>query len=156
MLSSILIALFACFSLAYSISVIDNTELDPAGIYFVSYDGLVNINSFQLSAVLTYNGYQYAGWYTSSRVATLARRSLPSGSWQKVQLNHSLKTNDSHDVISLGVSPEDGVLHVVMDCHSDPMFYTKVSLSSAWSASSFSTVVSTLGNLNIGRLGASF
>lgn len=30
--------------------------------YFVSYDGLVNVNSFQQSAATTYNGYQYAGW----------------------------------------------------------------------------------------------
>ncbi|KAJ2924619.1 hypothetical protein H1R20_g12470, partial [Candolleomyces eurysporus] len=51
---------------APTVSLVSNNELDARGIYFVSYDGLVNVNSFQLSGVLTHGNYQYAAWYTSS------------------------------------------------------------------------------------------
>lgn len=134
-----------------------NTVLDSSGIYFVSYDGLVNVNSFQSSAVITHNGYQYAAWYTSSRAARLARRALPGGSWSSFALPHNLSTNDSHNVISLGISPADGVIHVAMDCHSSTMFYTKSTSglandpgSKTWAASSFGAIQTTLGGLNIG------
>lgn len=32
------------------------------GIFFVSYDGVVNVDSFQLSGVLTYQSFQFAAW----------------------------------------------------------------------------------------------
>lgn len=92
-----------------------SAQLDAQGIFFVSYDGLVNVESFQQSGVVTYNGYQYAGWYTSTRYAILARRLLPSGSWSTLQLPHQLSVNDSHNVISIGISPSDGRIHIAMD-----------------------------------------
>lgn len=92
-----------------------STQLDASGIYFVSYDGLVNVESFQQSGVVSYNGYQYAGWYTSTRYAILARRQLPSGSWSTFQLPHQLSTDDSHNVVSIGISPSDGRIHIALD-----------------------------------------
>ena len=109
---------------APTVSTVANLELDPRGIYFVSYDGLVNVNSFQLSGVLTHGNYQYAAWYTSSRYAILARRQLGTSTWSTLQLPRQLSTNDSHNVIALGVSPADGKIHVALDCHSTQMFYT--------------------------------
>ncbi|TRM59796.1 hypothetical protein BD626DRAFT_408456 [Schizophyllum amplum] len=146
--------LAALASCAPSVSLLGNTLLDNSGIYFVSYDGLVNVNSFQLSGVLTYGDYQFAAWYTANGAATLARRTLPDGDWQSLTLDHTLQSEDSHDVIALGVSPEDGVLHVAMDCHSSIMYYTSSEAGLAtgdasWSSSSFGSVVNTLGNLNI-------
>lgn len=153
-LASLLISVCAA---APSVSLISNDQLDANGVFFVSYDGLVNVDSFQLSGVLTYSGWQYAGWYTSSGTAILARRQLPSGGWTTLELPHQLSTSDSHNVISLGVSPADGKIHVALDCHSTQVYYTSsvanlATSGASWVASSFSTITSTLGNLNIGRL----
>lgn len=138
-----------------SVSLIANQVLDSNAIYFVSYDGLVNVNSFHLSAVLTYGSYQYAGWYTNSRAPVLARRQLPSGSWQTLQLPYSLSVNDSHNVVTLGVSPQDGRIHVAMDCHSTRVFYTVsetglATNGASWVSSRFGPITTTIGNLNVG------
>lgn len=107
-----------CSGAAPTVSVVSNTLLDPKGIFFVSFDGVVNVNSFQLSAVLAFQSFQYAAWYTSTGMAILGRRTLPSGAWSTLQLPHNISTSDSHNVISLGVSPQDGKIHVALDCHS--------------------------------------
>ncbi|KAJ6582823.1 hypothetical protein B0H10DRAFT_2097911 [Mycena sp. CBHHK59/15] len=140
---------------APTVSLVSNTQLDPNGIFFVLYDGVVNVNSFQLSAVLTYSTWQYAAWYTSTGAAVLGRRALPSGAWSTLQLPHNLSTSDSHNVISLGVSPADGKIHVALDCHSTQVYYTSSQANLAtsgatWVASRFATITSTLGSLNIG------
>ncbi|KAG6835927.1 hypothetical protein H0H93_013262 [Arthromyces matolae] len=151
---------------APTVSLISNTLLDSNGIFFISYDGVVNVNSFQLSAVLTYSNYQYAAWYTATNATssspgvgtvTLARRViLPSqGAWSTLRLPHTLSTQDSHNVVVLGVSPADGKIHVAMDCHSSPMFYTSseagfATSGASWVASRFGSITTTLGNLNIG------
>ncbi|GAA2119224.1 BNR repeat-containing protein [Streptomyces synnematoformans] len=108
-----------------SLTRIADTELDPRAIYFVSYDGLVNNNSFQKNGILTHAGHQYAAWYTADRSAIVARRALGEQEWQTVALDHKLKYDDSHNVISLGVSAADGRLHVNMDSHSDGFYYLK-------------------------------
>ncbi|KAB5590009.1 Tat pathway signal sequence domain containing protein [Ceratobasidium theobromae] len=133
-----------------------STQLDAQGIYFVSYDGLVNVESFQQSGVVSYNGYQYAGWYTSTRYAILARRQLPSGSWSTLQLPHQLSVNDSHNVVSIGISPSDGRIHIAMDTHSTVIYYVKSvanlagsPASFAWTVSQFGSVQNTLDGLSI-------
>lgn len=151
---------FVCFAAcraAPSVSLISNTQLDANGIFFVSYDGVVNVNSFQMSGVLTYGNWQYAGWYTASRTAMLARRQVPSGAWTSLQLPHQLSTNDSHNVIALGVSPADGKIHVALDCHSTQVYYTSseaelATSGASWVASRFGAITNTIGTLNVGRL----
>ncbi|WP_030674841.1 BNR repeat-containing protein [Streptomyces cellulosae] len=101
------------------------TQLDGQAIFFVSYDGLVNNNSFQKNGLLTYKGYQYATWYTSTGNAVVGRRVLGGSSWSTVTLSHVLKASDSHNVISMGVSKVDGRLHINMDSHSNGYFYVK-------------------------------
>jgi hypothetical protein len=162
MYSTILRAFFTFLALSSigqagpSVALVSNSRLDPNGIYFVSYDGLVNVGSFQLSGVLTYSDWQYAGWYTSSKYVIVARRSLPSGSWETLQLPHQLSVNDSHNVIVLGVSPADEKIHVAMDCHSTQLYYTSSEAGLAtsgvsWSADRFGSVTNSLGNLAVGR-----
>ena len=160
MLLTLLYIIGICLKLIYGaapiVSVVSDVQLDPSGVFFVSYDGVVNVNSFQLSAVLTHGGYQYAAWYTSTRYAILARRLLPSGSWEKLQLPHQLSTSDSHNVISLGVSPQDNRIHVALDCHSTSVFYTSseeglAGSSASWAASRFGKITNTIGNLGVGR-----
>ncbi|WEO93847.1 BNR repeat-containing protein [Streptomyces sp. FXJ1.172] len=107
------------------ITPLGRTLLDPRALYFVSYDGLVNNNSFQKNGLFTYGGRQYAAWYSADRSATVARRTPGTGHWSALALGHRLKSDDSHNVISMGFSRADGRLHVVMDAHSDGFSYVK-------------------------------
>jgi hypothetical protein len=47
---------------APTVSLVSNTQLDAKGLFFISFDNVVNTNSFQLSAVLTFSSFQYAAW----------------------------------------------------------------------------------------------
>ncbi|GAB3451013.1 BNR repeat-containing protein [Actinophytocola sediminis] len=144
---------------APGVTLVRDTQLDPAALYFVSYDGLVNNESFQQDAILTHAGYQYTTWYTADRSAVVARRRLPDGAWQKAVLPHKLTANDSHNVISLGISPADGRLHIAMDTHNTPVFYVKsvaglVSTPAAhdWSPARFGAVARTLDGVDLGGI----
>ncbi|MEU2732575.1 BNR repeat-containing protein [Streptomyces griseoviridis] len=137
-----------------SVTARGTTLLDARAIYFVSYDGLVNNNSFQKNGLLTYQGYQYAAWYTAARNAVVARRALGATTWSAVTLAHTLKSDDSHNVISMGVSKTDGRLHLTMDSHSDGFFYVRSvaglldnPATTAWSSSVFGAVQTSLDGL---------
>ncbi|MCC5037234.1 BNR repeat-containing protein [Streptomyces sp. WAC 00631] len=108
-----------------SVTLISDTRLDDRALYFVSYNGLVNNNSFQKNGILTHRGHQYAAWYTADRSAVIARRALGTTDWRTLTLDHRLTTDDSHNVISMGVSAADGRLHILMDSHSDGLHYVK-------------------------------
>ncbi|MET7478472.1 BNR repeat-containing protein [Streptomyces sp. NPDC005648] len=130
------------------------TQLDPQAVFFVSYDGLVNNNSFQKNGLFTYKGYQYAAWYTATGNAVVGRRVLGGTSWSTVTLSHVLKTSDSHNVISMGLSRVDGRLHLNMDSHSDGYFYVKSvaglldnPASTSWTSSVFGSVQTSLDGL---------
>jgi len=142
-----------------AVSKVSDTLLDSRALYFVSYDGLVNNNSFQQDAIVSYQGYQYAAWYTADRSAMVARRTLPGGSWQTVKLAHQLSADDSHNVISLGISRGDGRLHIAMDTHNTGIFYLKsvaglVSApgSHSWAANQFGAVQRTLDGADLGSM----
>ncbi|MDT0398776.1 BNR repeat-containing protein [Streptomyces edwardsiae] len=137
-----------------SVTRTGTTTLDSRAIYFVSYDGLVNNNAFQKNGLLTHKGHQYAAWYTADRGAVVARRALGASTWQTVRVGHSLRYDDSHNVISLGVSGTDGRLHLTMDSHSDGFTYIKSvagllddPTGLSWTASRFGAPQSTLDGL---------
>jgi hypothetical protein len=137
-----------------AVSKVADTRLDDRALYFVSYNGLVNNNSFQKNGLLTYKGHQYAAWYTADRSAVIARRALGATSWQTVKLPHKLTANDSHNVISMGISRIDGRLHINMDSHSNGFFYVKSvaglvnnPAEQAWTGSRFGAVRTTLDGL---------
>lgn len=140
-----------------SVTPLSDTLLDDSAIYFISFDGLVNQDPFQQSGILTYGGYQYAAWYHSDRSVRIARRQVPGGAWQTITLPHLLTTDDSHNVISMAVSPEDGRLHVAMDVHNTTVFYTRSEAGLAtrpgpWSASRFEPIQRTVGGLDLGGI----
>lgn len=142
-----------------AVEPLGNSLLDESALYFVSYDGLPNVQSFQQSGILSHEGYQYAAWYTSDRSATIARRALPDGEWERLALPHQLTVDDSHNVISLGISPEDGRLHVAMDTHNNPVYYTKSEAGlvsdpagQSWDASRFGPIQRTLDGVDIGDM----
>jgi hypothetical protein len=136
-----------------------DTQLDPTALFFVSFDGLVNNASYQQSAILSHAGFQYASWYTASRSVVVARRQLPAGAWETVTLPHQLSTNDSHNSISLGISPTDGRLHIAMDTHDTTVFYIKSEAglvsdptNRTWVASRFGAVQRTLDGVDLGTI----
>ncbi|NHD19394.1 MULTISPECIES: BNR repeat-containing protein [unclassified Actinopolyspora] len=141
-------------------NLLSDTVLDPSALYFVSYDGIVNNNSFQQDAIRTYAGYQYAAWYTDSRNAVVGRKPLHgNGGWQTVTLPHELSVDDSHNVISLGISPADGRLHVAMDTHNSRIHYVRsvAGLASRpaahpWTSAMFGEVQRTLGDEQLGAM----
>ncbi|WP_404194523.1 BNR repeat-containing protein [Streptomyces tauricus] len=137
-----------------SVTRAGTTTLDSRAIFFVSYDGLVNNNSFQKNALLTHKGYQYAAWYTADRNAVVGRRALGASTWSTVKAGHTLRYDDSHNVISMGVSKTDGRLHLHMDSHSDGFTYVKSvaglmnnPAGLTWTASRFGAPRSTLDGL---------
>ncbi|WBB60676.1 BNR repeat-containing protein [Streptomyces sp. WMMC500] len=139
-----------------SLTRIADTEPDPEAIFFVSFDGLVNNSSFTKNGILTHAGHQYAAWYTADRSAVLGRRAPGERDWETVTLDHKLKYDDSHNVISLGVSAADGRLHVNMDSHADGYFYLKsvpglMNRPGAhdWTADAFGPVQTTLDGLTL-------
>jgi hypothetical protein len=144
---------------APTVTVLGNTTLDPSALYFVSYDGLVNNASYQQNGILSWAGYQYAAWYTATRSVVVARRQLSSTTWSKLTLPHTLSTNDSHNSISLGVSPSDGRLHLAMDTHDSVVFYVKSEAglvtdpaNRTWVASRFGAVQRSLDGLSLGSI----
>ncbi|OKK04153.1 BNR repeat-containing protein [Streptomyces sp. CB02400] len=137
-----------------SVTRTGSTTLDSRAVFFVSYDGLVNNNAFQKNGLLTYKGHQYAAWYTADRNAVVGRRVLGASSWQTVRVGHTLRYDDSHNVISMGVSKTDGRLHLNMDSHSDGFTYVKSvagllddPTGLSWTASRFGAPQSTLDGL---------
>ncbi|EKG21739.1 hypothetical protein MPH_00959 [Macrophomina phaseolina MS6] len=98
----------------------------------------INANSFQQSALLTVNGWQYAAFYQSkgdvedSNICypTIARRLLrswstgPDGGWEFLVFDDYEQTfDDGHNTISLGICSGDGTIHVSYDHHCDPLRY---------------------------------
>ncbi|MDX8036637.1 BNR repeat-containing protein [Lentzea sp. BCCO 10_0856] len=142
---------------APGVSLVSDTVLDPSALYFVSYDGVVNNNSFQQDAIVTYQGRQYAAWYTASRNAVIARRNVGGARWETVVLPHRLSADDSHNVISLGISPQDNTIHVAMDTHNTRLFYLRSKPGLAigaqpWNTASFGEVQRTLGSVELGSM----
>jgi hypothetical protein len=148
--------------IAPSVTRLGDSLLDPAALYFVSYDGIVNNASYQQSGLVSWAGHQYAAWYTATREPVLARRSVRGtvpGGWRTLRLPHRLSTDDSHNTISLGISPADGRLHVAMDTHDNPVFYTRSeaglvteAAGRSWAAGRFGPVRRSLDGVELGAI----
>ncbi|KAK1964112.1 hypothetical protein LY78DRAFT_748647 [Colletotrichum sublineola] len=92
----------------------------------------INANSFQQDALTTFNGWQYACFYTHKDACSnvlfvsLARRPVSQtlGSWETLTFDDYEQTaDDGHNTISLGVCAGDGSIHVSFDHHCDPLHY---------------------------------
>ncbi|HEX3043503.1 MAG TPA: BNR-4 repeat-containing protein [Bacillota bacterium] len=153
------IVLILCF-IPGSINVIaapgitktQETTVTSSASSLVLTDYYLNGCSYQQDAISTYNGWQYTAYYNSSRQVCVARRQLPSGSWQILTLtDYTQSTNDAHNTISLGIAPGNGTLHLAFDHHDATLHYRKSTTGVAtnpgsinWSASLFGAVTSQL------------
>ena len=78
----------------------------------------------------TFNGYQYTIYYTvvgnnyNNRYVTIARRQLPSSSWETCTFTDYVQTiNDDHRIATIGVCPGDGTIHLSFDHHNNSLHY---------------------------------
>jgi hypothetical protein len=129
-------------------TVVDPKALTIEGEFGQAINGL----SFQQDAVITHNNYQYVGYYNANRQICLARRRLPKDDWEIIRFtDYDFKSNDAHNIISLGICPKDGTIHVAFDHHGHPLHY-RVSMKNvatipetvSWSSSLFGSTVSEL------------
>lgn len=113
-----------------------------------AFDSNINGVSFQQDALVTYNGYQYLTYWSRNRHVALGRKQLPDGAWELLELSdYRFETADAHYDISLGISAEDGALHLSFDQWSSEFRYRKsiAGLANApqdfaWSAELFGPV----------------
>ncbi|KAI1374238.1 hypothetical protein F4677DRAFT_426527 [Hypoxylon crocopeplum] len=131
---------------------------DPTHRNFV-----LNGNAFQQDAIQSFNGWQYACFYSalSTDGATeplyihLSRRKLPEGKWETFVFDdYPQTTDDGHNTVQLGICPGDGTIHLSYDHHCDIIRYrhsqagvAKSPESTTWSAALFTPHLSHLPGL---------
>ena len=102
---------------APQVTKISDTVVDPQALY-------LNSASFQQDAVITHNGWQYVTYYSDDRYVCVARRELPSGAWESVELtDYYFSSTDGHNIISMGICPNDGTIHLSFDHHGSTLHY---------------------------------
>ena len=100
--------------------VVDGKALTIDGGFGKAINGL----AFQQDAVVTQGHFQYVAYYGGQRHVCLARRQLPAGAWQIIRFtDYDFKSNDAHNVISMGICPNDGTIHLAFDHHGHPLHY---------------------------------
>jgi hypothetical protein len=113
------------------------------------YGYAINGLSFQQEALLTFNGWQYITYYNGSRYVCVGRRPLPAGTWEVLTLtDYTLSTTtDAHNVVSMGICPNDGTIHLSFDHHGGVLHYRLSQPNAAtepasvtWNASLFGPV----------------
>jgi hypothetical protein len=101
-------------------STVDPKALVIRGGYGMAINGM----SFQQDAVVTEAGWQYVAYYDAARHVCVARRKVPDGKWEVVRLtDYKTRTNDAHNVISMGICPKDGTIHLSFDHHNHVLRY---------------------------------
>ena len=128
------------------------TVLTTSGRTALTYTGYMNGESFQQDGITTVGGWQYTTFWDQSGYVNLSRRQLPGGAWQNLRLtDYPTTSTDSHNTISIGISRQDGSIHLAFDMHSSVLRYRRSVAglatspgTAAWSASSFGAVVTSL------------
>ncbi|RYP19160.1 hypothetical protein DL767_009702 [Monosporascus sp. MG133] len=124
---------------------------------------VLNGNAFQQDAIQSFNGWQYACFYSplpgggapEPLFVHVARRRLPLGSWEILVLDdYPQTTDDGHNTVQLGICPGDGTIHLSYDHHCDRVRYRfslpKVALSPEdfeWEPKLFTSTLSQLPGL---------
>jgi PGF-CTERM protein len=83
-----------------------------------------NVVPWDQQKVISYNGYQYVPYWDDDLDLVLARRNLETGDVQTLQFSYELsKPDDAHNNTAIGISPNDGRLHMAYDHHAQPINY---------------------------------
>jgi hypothetical protein len=145
---------------APAVTMSSTTVLTTTARNNLTYTGYMNGESFQQDAITTFAGWQYAAFWDSSGFANLSRRKLPSGAWQNIRLtDYATTSTDSHNVICIGISGQDGTIHLAFDTHSSQFRYRRSVAglatspdSAVWSASSFGAVQTSLAGTGMAQV----
>ena len=131
-----------------------DTVPEPRALNFAkgTFGTCINGQTFQIDALVTHAGWQYATWFDADRHLAVGRRKLPDGAWQTFAFgDYTISHTDVHNVAVIGVCPGDGTVHLSFDHHGHPLHY-RVSRpgvatdpdSSTWSAELFGLTTSEL------------
>jgi hypothetical protein len=151
-------------------SVVDarGMTLETPAVYGVAING----QAFQFEGITSFRGWQYAAyWVRDDQNAArkyhvaVARRKLPQGEWQVIDLPDSIYKNgfnksknptDAHNTVSIGICPNDGTIHLAYDMHGHQLKYrvSDVGVSgnpekTTWSAAIFHPQINKLGNSGV-------
>ncbi|SDD77695.1 BNR repeat-containing protein [Glycomyces harbinensis] len=135
------------------------TTLTTDGRTALTYTGYMNGESFQQDGITTFNGWQYTAWWDQAGHVNLARRAIAAGAWQTIRLgDYRTTSTDSHNTISIGVSGQDGTMHLAFDMHNSLLKYRKSiaglatsPATAAWSTASFGAVTDSLGGQRLSQ-----
>jgi hypothetical protein len=140
-------------SVGFTVKKSGDSRVDPEALTIKGrFGSCINGKSYQQDAVISYNGYQYLAYYDGDRQVCLGRRELPTGDWKVIRFkDYAFKSNDGHNMFSMGVCPQDGTIHLSFDHHGNDLHY-RVSLKDVaskpqaveWDASLFGPVRSEL------------
>lgn len=160
-----------------SVTKIADTTVDSQAMTLSggTYGYAINGLSFQQNLLMSFNGWQYATYYNGSGHVCVARRNLGSknfqigtagtlnqtmfslswgnGEWEVLELtDYTLSTTwDAHNVVTMGICPNDGTIHLSFDHHGGTLHYRVSDTEAAtnpeavtWDASLFGDVQSYL------------
>lgn len=130
------------------ISTVDEHALSVDG----KFSSAINGRSYQKDALVSHMGFQYMAYYDQQRHVCLSRRKLPTGNWETIRfLDYPFQSNDAHNIISMGICPNDGTIHLAFDHHVDTLHYrvSRKGLATRpeqmdWDVTSFGPVLSEL------------
>lgn len=146
------VVLLLLFILATFVATQARAELSLTTVTESAWDSNINGVSFQQDAVISYKGWQYAVYWSENQHVGVARRKLPDGSWENLELpDYTFTGDNAHYDISLGISKADGRLHLSFDQWSSRFAYRRSVANLldrpeqfAWTASVFGAVQSHL------------
>ncbi|MEX0776098.1 MAG: BNR repeat-containing protein [Phycisphaeraceae bacterium] len=141
------------------VTLMNDSVLEPQALNLVKgqFGTCFNGQTFQVDAVVTFGGWQYATYYDAKKRLCVARRQLPApdtsgGDWQRITFDdYTISHNDVHNVPVIGICPADGTIHLAFDHHNSPLHY-RVSKAGAathpdktqWTAALFGPTTSQL------------
>lgn len=142
---------------AGKLTVLTNSHISTVTTEAAKFSGNIGSNfvAFQQSAIMTYKGFQYMTYWNNAFKVCVARRAIPEGKWQEVELpGYSVSQthfDDNHYNISMGICENDGTIHLSYDHHNDLLRYRASVAGLAndttipWSAESFGAHTNNLG-----------
>jgi hypothetical protein len=137
-----------------TLRLMSDSILEPEALNFArgTYGTCINGQAFQIEAMASFKGWQYATWFDGRARLCVARRCLPKGAWQRIAFDdYTIAHTDVHNVAVIGICPADGTIHLAFDHHGSPLHY-RVSRPGAaatpekaeWSAALFSPTTAEL------------
>lgn len=89
-------------------------------------------NGINDNAIIHYGSYQFVTYYNSSGQLCLSRRLISGGTWKKITFTSLTMTDpDSHRTPNVGISPNDGRIHIAFGHHVDNLRYIISSANAA-------------------------